>query len=196
MQRRLFRMQLSKLLKQKADRVLGIDASTASVAFCLFEDGKPVLMGKLPILGSDIYDKIKDANNKAKAIAKLCNPDYVAVESAIMVKSPDAGIKIAMVVGAILSVILKPETKVVTVAPISWQSHIGNNNFTKAQKLEVQSQFPGKSVTWYKSKIREMRKQKTMDFFNDKFGTSISDNDVGDAVGIAYYAYKTLTERV
>lgn len=196
MQRRLFRMQLSKLLKQKADRVLGIDASTASVAFCLFEDGKPILMGKLPILGSDIYDKIKDANNKAKAIAKLCNPDYVAVESAIMVKSPDAGIKIAMVVGAILSVILKPETKVVTVAPISWQSYIGNNNFTKAQKLEVQSQFPGKSVTWYKSKIREMRKQKTMDFFNDKFGTSISDNDVGDAVGIAYYAYKTLTERV
>ena len=189
-------MQLSKLLKQKADRVLGIDASTASVAFCLFEDGKPVLMGKLPILGSDIYDKIKDANNKAKAIAKLCNPDYVAVESAIMVKSPDAGIKIAMVVGAILSVILKPETKVVTVAPISWQSYIGNNNFTKAQKLEVQNQFPGKSVTWYKSKIREMRKQKTMDFFNDKFGTSISDNDVGDAVGIAYYAYKTLTERV
>lgn len=189
-------MQLSKLLKQKADRVLGIDASTASVAFCLFEDGTPVLMGKLPILGSDIYDKIKDANNKAKAIAKLCNPDYVAVESAIMVKSPDAGIKIAMVVGAILSVILKPETKVVTVAPISWQSYIGNNNFTKAQKLEVQNQFPGKSVTWYKSKIREIRKQKTMDFFNHKFDTSISDNDVGDAVGIAYYAYKTLTERV
>ena len=189
-------MQLSKLLKQKADRVLGIDASTASVAFCLFEDGTPFLMGKLPILGSDIYDKIKDANNKAKAIAKLCSPDYVAVESAIMVKSPDAGIKIAMVVGAILSVILKPETKVVTVAPISWQSYIGNNNFTKVQKLEVQNQFPGKSVTWYKSKIREMRKQKTMDFFNDKFGTSISDNDVGDAVGIAYYAYKTLTERV
>lgn len=189
-------MQLSKLLKQKADRVLGIDASTASVAFCLFEDGNPVLMGKLPIVGSDIYDKIKDANSKAKAIAKLCTPDYVAVESAIMVKSPDAGIKIAMVVGAILSVILKPETKVVTVAPISWQSYIGNNNFTKAQKLEVQNQFPGKSVTWYKSKIREMRKQKTMDFFNNKFSTSISDNDVGDAVGIAYYAYKTLTERV
>ena len=196
MQRRQFKMQLSKLLKQKADRVLGIDASTASVAFCLFEDGTPVLMGKLPILGSDIYDKIKDANNKAKAIAKLCNPDYVTVESAIMVKSPDAGIKIAMVVGAILSVILKPETKVVTVAPISWQSYIGNNNFTKAQKLEIQNQFPGKSVTWYKSKIREIRKQKTMDFFNDKFGTSISDNDVGDATGIAYYAYKTLTERL
>ena len=112
-----------------------------------------------------------------------------------MVKSADAGIKIAMIVGAILSVILKPETKVVTVAPISWQSYIGNKNFTKIQKLDVEKEFPGKSAAWYKNKIREKRKQFTMDFFNDKFKISISDNDVGDATGIAYYAYKTLTER-
>ena len=121
---------MSKLLKQKADRVLGIDASTASVAFCLFENGVPTKMGKLPIVGTDIYEKIKDANNKSKAIHKLCNPEYVAVESAIMVRSADAGLKIAMIVGAILSVILKPQTKVVTVAPVSWQSYIGNKNFT------------------------------------------------------------------
>lgn len=189
-------MQLSSLQKQRANKVLGIDASTASVAFCLFEDGVPTKMGKLPIVGANIYDKVKDASTKAKVIAKLCDPDYVAVEAAIMVKSPDAGIKIAMVVGAILSIILKPETKVITVAPIQWQSYIGNKNFTKAQKLEVENEFPGKSVAWYKNKVREIRKQKTMTFFNDKFGTSITDNDVGDANGIAYFAYKSLTERL
>lgn len=188
-------MSLQKLTKPKANKVLGIDASTASIAFCLFEDGKPTRYGKFPLVGSDIYDKIKDANKKAKIISKMVQPDYVAVESAIMVKSPDAGIKIAMVVGAILSVILKPETGVVTVAPISWQSYIGNKNFTKAQKLEVEKEFPGKSAAWYKNKIREMRKQNTMDFFNNNFSTSITDNDAGDATGIAYYAYKTLTER-
>jgi Holliday junction resolvasome RuvABC endonuclease subunit len=188
-------MQLASLQKQKADRVLGIDASTASVAFCLFKDGVPLKMGKLPIVGANIYDKIKDANGKAKIIAQICDPEYIAVESAIMVKSADAGIKIAMIVGAILSVILKPQTQVVTVAPISWQSYIGNKNFTKAQKLDVEKEFPGKSAAWYKNKIRERRKQFTMDFFNDKFKISISDNDVGDATGIAYYAYKTLTER-
>jgi hypothetical protein len=85
---------------------------------------------------------------------------------------------------------------VVTVAPVSWQSHIGNKNFTNAEKMQVQKDFPGKSASWYKNKIREIRKQRTMNFFNDKFGTSISDNDVGDATGIAYYAYKTLTERL
>jgi hypothetical protein len=113
-----------------------------------------------------------------------------------MVRSADAGIKIAMIVGAILSVILKPETQVVTVAPVSWQSFIGNKNFTKAEKLQVEKDFPGKSASWYKNKIREIRKQRTMDFFNDKFNTSISDNDVGDACGISYYAYKKLTERI
>jgi Holliday junction resolvasome RuvABC endonuclease subunit len=189
-------MQQLKLQKQKADRVLGIDASTASVAFCLFEDGVPVKMGKLPIVGATIYDKIKDANTKAKVIANVCKADYVAVESAIMVRSADAGLKIAMIVGAILSVILKPETQVVTVAPISWQSFIGNKNFTKAEKLQVEKDFPGKSAAWYKNKIREIRKQRTMDFFNNKFNTSISDNDVGDACGISYYAYKKLTERI
>lgn len=188
-------MSLATLKKHHASKVLGIDASTASVAFCLFEDGKPTKMGKLPIVGSDIYEKVKDANTKAKTIAILCDPDYIAVEQAVMVKSADAGLKIAMVVGSILAAILKPETKVITVVPVQWQSFIGNKNPTKADKVALQEEFPGKSVSWYKSTIRERRKQKTMNFFNEKFGTEISDNDVGDATGIAYYAYNKLTER-
>lgn len=188
-------MSLATLKKHHASKVLGIDASTASVAFCLFEDGVPTKMGKLPIVGADIFEKVKDANTKAKTIATLCSPDYVAVEQAVMVKSADAGLKIAMVVGSILAAILKPETKVITVAPVQWQSFIGNKNPTKADKLAIQQEFPGKSLTWYKNTIRERRKQKTMDFFNNKFSKHISDNDVGDATGIAYYAYNKLTER-
>ena len=89
-------MSLATLKKQQANKILGIDASTASVAFCLFEDGEPKKFGKLPVVGADIYEKVKDANVKAKIISSLVNPDYVAIESAIMVKSADAGIKIAM----------------------------------------------------------------------------------------------------
>ena len=119
----------------------------------------------------------------------------IAIESAIMVKSADAGIKIAMIVGALLSAILKPETKVITVAPIQWQSFIGNKNPTKAEKALLELEIPGKSVSWYKATMRDRRKQKTMDFFINNFGVEVTDNDVGDAMGIAYYAYKNLTER-
>ena len=192
---RLLKMSLATLKKQQANKILGIDASTASVAFCLFEDGKPKKFGKLPVVGADIYEKVKDANVKAKIISSLVNPEYVAIESAIMVKSADAGIKIAMIVGALLSAILKPETKVITVAPIQWQSFIGNKNPTKAEKALLELEIPGKSVSWYKATMRDRRKQKTMDFFINNFGVEVTDNDVGDAMGIAYYAYKNLTER-
>ena len=188
-------MSLASLKRQQANKVLGIDASTASVAFCLFENGVPTKFGKLPIVGSDIYEKVKDANKKAGVITKLVNPDYVAVESAIMVRSADAGLKIAMIVGSILSKILKPETKVITVAPIQWQSFIGNKNPTKAEKESIKLEFPGHAESWYKTQIRNRRKQKTMDFFINNFGVEVTDNDVGDSMGIAYYAYKNLTER-
>jgi Holliday junction resolvasome RuvABC endonuclease subunit len=188
-------MSLAILKKSSAHKVLGIDASTASLAFCLFENDKPVKFGKMPIVGADIYDKVKDAHRKSEAIASLVDPDYVAVESAIMVRSADAGLKIAMIVGASLAALLKPETKVITVAPIQWQSFIGNNNPTKADKANIRLEFPDKTDSWYKSKIRENRKQKTMDYFNNKFGINVTDNDTGDAIGISYYAYNKLTER-
>lgn len=175
--------------KVKAKRVLGIDASTASVAFCLIEDGKIVKIGKLPIDGATIYDKIRDAGIRAKALKQLTNPDYVAVEQAIMVRSADAGLKIAMIVGALLTNLLDKKSEVVTLTPIQWQSYIGNNNFTKAMKEEIKSQYPGKGDAFIKARIRDIRKQKTMDYFK-KYGVDTDDNDVGDAMGIAYYAYK------
>lgn len=188
-------MSLANLVKPKANKVLGIDASTSSIAFCLFENGKPVKYGKFPLEGMDIYEKVADAGKKTKIVSSFLSPDYVAIESAIMVRSADAGLKIAMIVGAALSVLLKPNVKTISIVPVQWQSFIGNKNPTKADKLALQNEFPGKSETWYKGEMRNRRKQKTMDYFNNNFGTDITDNDVGDACGIAYYAYKNLTER-
>lgn len=182
-------MSLVGLRKVKAKKVLGIDASTASVAFCLIEDGKITKIGKMPIEGMTIYDKVKDAGTKAKALKKITNAEYIAIEQAIMVRSADAGLKIAMIVGALLTNLLDKETEVVTITPIQWQSFIGNKNFTKADKEAVKRQHPGKGDAFIKSEIRKIRKQKTMDFFK-KFGISVDDNDIGDACGIAYYVYK------
>ena len=112
-----------------------------------------------------------------------------------MVRSADAGLKIAMIVGAILAQLLRPHTKVMTVAPVQWQSFIGNKNPTKADKAALEKEIPGKSVSWYKAEMRNRRKQKTMDYFIKNYEVDVTDNDVGDSMGIAYYAYKNLTER-
>ena len=113
--------------------------------------------------------------------------DFVVIEAAISVKSVHTGIKMAYVFGAIMGELLKDGIKVVEVHPITWQSYLGNKNFTKIEKQAVKNEFPGKSETWYKGKIREIRKQRTLDFVRT-LGIQVQSDNVADAAGIAWYA--------
>ena len=47
-------MSLAKLVKVEARRVLGIDASTNSIAFSIIENNKPIKWGKIEFVGADI----------------------------------------------------------------------------------------------------------------------------------------------
>jgi len=180
-------VSLAKLVKPKANKVLGIDASTNSIAFCLMDGKKPVKWGEIQFEGSDVYERILDAKNKIKAFKNSLDTDFVVIEAAISVKSVHTGIKMAYVFGAIMGELLKDNIKVVEVHPITWQSYLGNKNFTKAEKQAVKNEFPGKSETWYKGKIREIRKQRTLDFVRT-LGIQVQSDNVADAAGIAWYA--------
>lgn len=118
--------------------------------------------------------------------------DLVCLESPIMVMSHDASIKMSMVFGSVVAAILNNGNKVTDISPTTWQTYIGNKNFTKQEKLNFVQANPGKKESWYKNQIREIRKQRTLDYFNQKFNMKITDNDVGDAIGIAYYAYNEM----
>ena len=151
-------------------------------------DGKkPVKWGEIDFDGGDIYQRILDAKRKIKAFKKELDTDFVVIEAAISVKSVHTGIKMAYVFGAIMGELLSDNMQVVEVHPITWQSYIGNKNFTKAEKLAVKNEFPGKSETWYKGKIREIRKSKTIRFASS-LGIKTESDNVADAAGIAWYA--------
>ena len=96
-------MRLAELVKTKAGRVLGIDASTNSVAFCLMENDKPLKWGKVEFEGADIYEKIYDAKVKTHAMLDELKSDYIAVEGAVLVRSPDAVIKLSYVYGVVIA---------------------------------------------------------------------------------------------
>lgn len=186
-------MSLARLKRVDAKRVLGVDASTNSLAFCIFEGDKPVSYGEIEFEGSDIYERVLDAKRKTQALsaAGMLKADFMALEAGVIVKSPAVGIKMSYVFGTIMGEILDDDMKVIEVHPITWQSYIGNKNFTKAEKQAVKDEFPGKAETWYKNHIRKMRKQKTLDFMRDKGIITESDN-VADAAGIAWYAVNNL----
>ena len=96
-------MRLAELVKTKANRVLGIDASTNSVAFCLMENDKPLKWGKIEFTGADIFEKIYDAKVKMHAMLDQLKSDYIAVEGAVLVRSPDAVIKLSYVYGVVIA---------------------------------------------------------------------------------------------
>ena len=188
-------MKLAELIKTKANRVLGIDASTNSVAFCLMENDIPLKWGKIEFVGSDIFEKIYDAKVKMHAMLNELNSDYIVVEGAVLVRSPDAVIKLSYVYGVVIAELMSTGAKVITISPTSWQAYIGNKNPTKDEKSAIRLKNPGYADSWYKNQLRNMRKQRTVDYFNNKYNLSLNDFDVADAFGIAHYSNRVLTER-
>jgi Holliday junction resolvasome RuvABC endonuclease subunit len=188
-------MTLASLIKTKAYRVLGIDASTNSVAFCLMENDNPIKWGKIEFTGSDIFEKIYDAKNKMNAMLNELKSDYIVVEGAILVRSPDAVIKLSYVYGVVIAELMSTGASVITISPSSWQAYIGNKNPTKEEKAAIRIKNPGYADSWYKNQLRNMRKQRTVDYFNNKYKLDLSDFDVADAFGIAHYSNQVLTER-
>ena len=180
-------MSLASLVKPKGSKVLGIDASTNSIAFCLMNGKTPVKWGEVTFEGDDIYQRILDAKRKIKAFKNELDTDFVVIEAAISVRSVHTGMKMAYVFGAIMGELLSDNIQVVEVHPITWQSYLGNKNFTKAEKQAVKNEFPGKSETWYKGRIRELRKSRTIDFART-LGIDTKNDNVADAAGIAWYA--------
>lgn len=186
------------LTKVKAKRVCGIDASTNSLAFAIFEGEKPIQCGEIKFKGSTPFERLKDARRKTRALVKAGTFDgveYVAIESAIMVRNIQTAIDLAYVYGAIISEMSEVCKELHKVAPISWQSGIGNPNLKKAEKDKIMADFPGKSKSWYQNKGRLIRKQRTLDIARQFFTIADGSDNVGDAVGIALHASRTLTRR-
>ena len=187
----------NKLTKVKAKRVCGIDASTNSLAFAVFEDDKPVHCGEVKFNGSTVFERLQDAKRKTNALVKagVLTGDYVVIESAIMVRNIQTAIDLAYVYGAILGELGASAGKLEKVAPISWQSGIGNPNLKKHEKDAIKTEFPGKSASWYQNKGRQIRKQRTLDIARQYFDIPSNSDNIGDAVGLALYVSKTLTRR-
>ena len=188
-------MTLASLKKTQASRVLGIDASTNSIAFCLMENDVPLKWGKINLSGEDIYDKIHNAKVKMALMLDELKSDYIVVEGAVFVKSADAVIKLSYVYGVVIAELMSTGAKVITIAPSSWQAYIGNKNPTKEEKAAIRLKNPGYADSWYQNQLRNMRKQRTVDYFNSKYNLALSDFDVADSFGIAHYSNSILTER-
>lgn len=188
-------MRLIEMIKPEANRVLGIDASTNSMAFGIIEDGDLIKWGQIYFSGNDVFDRAEDARRKVDALMDEFDCDFIAIEAAVSVKSVAVGIKMAYVIGNIIVSLKSRGAKVVEKKPLEWQKACDNPLLTTAEKAKIKKDFPDKSKSWYLAKGREIRKDKTRQFVAKTYGPVIESDDVTDAIGIAHYAYSVLTRR-
>lgn len=175
-----------KGLKTKPKSFCAIDASTNSLAFSYFEDDSLVKYGKIKYFGNDIYEKIVDMSMKTKVFFdQFPSLEYMVIEQVIYLNSPKTAANLAMSHGALVSAAaISGMSNIASVSPMQWQNWAGNKRLTQEEKDSIRSRTPGKTESWYKSQERLFRKQRTIKFVNDKFNTSIDDDDIADAVAI------------
>lgn len=191
---------LSTLKKTKSSRTLGIDCSTKTLAFATYKGRTPISCGEIAFQGSTLFERLNDAHRKVPQLveAGILKADYVAFEGAIMAgTNAKTGLSLAYVYGAVMGGLMQSGMTVVTVAPLTWQSYIGNPNLKKHEKEQLKAENPGRSDSWYRNAGREFRKQRTMRFAEGHFPITGNDrlprsDNVSDAIGIAWYAVNEL----
>jgi Holliday junction resolvasome RuvABC endonuclease subunit len=178
------------LINPQPSRICAIDASTNSIAFAIFEGKKLKAIGKILFKGRNTYEKIADSSRKIRAFFdQYPGIETVVIEHTVFINSPKTAADLALVQGSILGAMsVSGITMIKTVNPMAWQSFLGNNRLTTPEKQEIRNEYPGKSDSWYKTREREFRKQRTIRFVNTYYDINTSDNDVADAVGIGHYA--------
>lgn len=188
-------MSLSNLKKVQAQRVLGIDCSTKSLGFAVFDGRTPMHAGEVFFNGANLYERLNDAHRKIPALVQtgLLKADYIGFEGAWLGPSPQTGLNLAYVYGAVIGALMQEDMKVVTVQPLAWQSYIGNPQLKKADKERLKAETPGKSDSWYKTHFREYRKQRTFDWAKQHFDIASGSDNISDAVGVAWYTANHLT---
>ena len=169
-------------------KIMAIDASTNSLAFSIFSDGNLEAFGKINFVGTVTYDKVVDAGAKIKAFFDVYGKDIeaIVIEHTVFMNSPKTAADLALVQGAILGA--AGVRRIRSVAPITWQNYIGNKKPSKEELAKIKSENQGRSESWIKTHVRELRKQKTIHFVEVQYDRIVKDNDVADAIGIGHYA--------
>ena len=179
-----------KSLKTKPESFCSIDASTNSLAYAYFKNDELIRWGKIKFMGNDIYEKIIDTSHKTKAFFEQFDDlKHIVIEQVIYLNSPKTAANLAMSHGALVSSsALSGIEHIASVSPMQWQNWAGNKRLTVEEKDKIRNSNPGKTNSWYKSQERLYRKQRTMRFVNDRFGTKIDDDDIADAIAIGAFS--------
>lgn len=171
-------------------RVMGVDCSTQKMSWAIVnEHGKIDDYGEIFFSGSNFIKRYQDIREKVMAsLDDFGDLDYIAFEKAIMARNQDVALKLAGSFAVALSCLSEIDAQAVEVAPTTWQTAIGNPVIRaegKRQLLAMHTELKTKSKQ--QAFVRNYRKQKTIDYVENRTGIKMPNDDLGDAAGIALF---------
>jgi len=179
-------------LVPSAQKVLGIDPSTKSIAYCLLDGTQIVATGDEELAGSELYERMQNAYRVGEELLKL-EPDFVAIESAVYVNNRKTVIKMAYFYGILMGMFANAGILFDDVPPITWESWIGNPPTRKAERTRFKKKNPSMSAYKIKKHFREERKQRTIDWVKERYDFDTDNDNIADAIAIATYGREVLT---
>lgn len=176
-------MSLKKLARTEPTRVMGVDASSQSFAYAIFEDKKPVEWGIVKYTGKDRFQRAVDSYYKVKALMERVDVEYILQEQAVGSVNQKTGLILAQAYGVTLPILIENSKEYEMVNPNEWQALLGKKIMTPTQ---IKKEWPGEKPHFYTEKGRELRKLRNLEWVKENLGIDLSyeANDVGDALCI------------
>jgi Holliday junction resolvasome RuvABC endonuclease subunit len=176
-------MSLKSLNRPALTRVMGIDASSQSFAYSVFEDQNPVEWGIVKYTGKDRFQRAVDSYYKVKQLMERLDVDYILQEQAVGSVNQKTGLILAQAYGVTMPLLIENSKQYDMISPNEWQALLGQKILTPTQ---IKKQWPGEKPHFYTEKARELRKQRNLDWVRENLGIDLpyEANDVGDALCI------------
>lgn len=167
---------------------IAIDSSTKSVAWAYVEKKELRAYGKYNLKDRLIADKLHECIKGFKELYHEHPTTRLIIESPFYGNNVKTVVNLAMIQGVLIGTAKSCGVReIMQVPPVTWQKAIGNQPLTKDEKQAIMDRYGAKSASWYTNKYREVRKQRTIDYVNDRFLLRLDDDDIADSVGIASY---------
>lgn len=166
---------------------MGLDSSTQSLAFTVFDGNKPCRWGEIKYKGANTFDRIRYARRILSKLPELFDDiDVVGIEKTAQINSRQTALYMAMAAGVAISFFPK-DVKVIEVPAMTWQSKTSKPILSKQEKEALKKIHPGKLTSWYKNEARLQSKQRTIEWVASKYGVVLGNDNVADSFCIAVY---------
>lgn len=177
-------------LQKEYRRIMGIDVSSKSFAFSIFENGKITHWGEIDLPG-DLTQRLVALRLRLEALSTVFGKlDAVVMEKAIFVNSTSTASILSQSAGVTKSVMAE-HSDFFEVMPTEWYKVIKNMPKSKKDKDLFKKNNPGKSASWYTAQFRQQRKQFTIDWIKSEYGLDIESDNKADAIGVGFWLIKT-----